>query len=95
MQRRAFPASRRRANRRLSSRRGNGSTVSPSNCLQTNPVVIEATLREGGQNLLRGLQHWTEDVQALIAGKAPAHAEAFELGRDIAATPGQSSIATA
>lgn len=63
--------------------------VSPSNFLLTNPVVIETTLREGGRNLLRGLQHWNEDVQALIAGKAPAHAEAFELGRDIAATPGK------
>lgn len=62
---------------------------SPSNFLLTNPVALNATMAEGGQNLVRGATHWVEDMQSLVAGrKAPGH-ETYVVGRDVAATPGK------
>ncbi len=60
---------------------------SPSNFVWTNPVVLETTLREGGQNLARGWRHAVEDWQAQILGRAGR--DGFELGVDLAATPGK------
>ncbi|MBL8551363.1 MAG: alpha/beta fold hydrolase [Hyphomonadaceae bacterium] len=62
---------------------------SPSNFLWTNPVVLEATLRQGGANLYRGWLHAMEDLHIAIAGDAPAGAESFKIGENIAATPGK------
>jgi polyhydroxyalkanoate synthase len=63
--------------------------VSPSNFLFTNPVVLEATFREAGQNLVRGANFLLEDVQARIAGRGPPGSEEFRVGENIAATPGK------
>ncbi len=64
-------------------------TVSPSNFLLTNPEVTQATLAQGGSNLVRGLQHFMEDWQRSIAGKPPVGAEDYRPGRDVAVTEGQ------
>ena len=63
--------------------------VAPSNFLWTNPVLQRRSLQEGGMNLLRGLAHAVEDIRREAADLPPAGAEAFEVGRDLAATPGQ------
>lgn len=63
--------------------------VSPSNFLATNPEVLDATLREGGANLFRGLQNFLEDWERAISGKLPVGTEDFLPGRDVAITPGQ------
>jgi polyhydroxyalkanoate synthase len=62
---------------------------SPSNYLPTNPVVLDATLRQGGQNLLDGWRHLVEDMQAQSAGKGPVGSEAFRVGREVAITSGK------
>jgi len=62
---------------------------SPSNFLLTNPVVLDATLRTGGRNLIDGWKHLVEDAQALLAGRGPVGSEAFQVGRDVAVTPGK------
>ena len=62
---------------------------SPSNCLATNPEVLALTQAEQGQNLLRGFQHWVEDLRRTIDGGAPAGAEDFEVGKSVAVTPGK------
>jgi polyhydroxyalkanoate synthase len=62
---------------------------SPGNALVTNPVVLRRTLDEAGANLLRGLGYGLEDVERQWTQGSPAGADAFELGRDLAATPGQ------
>ena len=64
-------------------------TVSPSNFLPTNPEVLHQTLREGGGNLLRGWQNFTQDWERTMAGKKPVGAEDFIVGRDVAVTPGK------
>lgn len=63
--------------------------LAPTNLPGLNPVVIDRLLRECGFNLLRGAENWVEDLNRLLAGKPPVGAEAFEIGKDVAATPGK------
>lgn len=63
--------------------------VSPSNFPWTNPEVLQQTLEQGGMNLLRGMQNFAEDWERAVNGKKPVGAEAFEVGRNIAAAPGK------
>jgi polyhydroxyalkanoate synthase len=62
--------------------------VSPSNFIATNPEVTGVTLREGGANLARGMQHFLEDWDRAVSGKPAVGAEDFVPGRDVATTPG-------
>jgi polyhydroxyalkanoate synthase len=63
--------------------------LSPSNFLWTNPEVAQATLAEGGRNLVRGLHNLVEDWQRAIGGKPPVGAENFVVGQNVAVTPGK------
>jgi polyhydroxyalkanoate synthase subunit PhaC len=63
--------------------------LSPVNFIATNPEVLEATRREGGQNLARGLMNFVEDWQRTIGGKPPVGAESFQPGREVAVTRGE------
>jgi len=63
--------------------------VAPSNFVSTNPVVQRRTVQEGGMNLLRGAAHLLEDAWREAADLPPAGAEGYEVGRDIAVTPGR------
>ncbi|MEN9709823.1 MAG: class poly(R)-hydroxyalkanoic acid synthase [Pseudomonadota bacterium] len=65
--------------------------VSPSNFIATNPELLRTTLEQSGENLVRGMQMLTEDIEA---GKGQlkirqSDASKFVLGRDMAATPGK------
>ena len=65
--------------------------TSPSNFLVTNPEALKATLASNGENLARGAGMLAEDVAA-GGGELrlrQADAEPFELGRNIAVTPGK------
>ena len=62
---------------------------SPSNNPLTNPEVINRTREELGQNFLRGFQNLAEDWERMAGGKRPFGAEDFEVGRDVAVTPGK------
>ncbi len=62
---------------------------SPSNIPWLNPVILERTAKEGGFNLVRGAANWVDDVDRMLSGKPPAGAEAFEVGRNVAVTPGK------
>ena len=63
--------------------------VSPANFLLTNPEVLETTFQQGGMNLVRGATNFWEDQRRVIEGKKPVGAEAFQVGRDVAITPGK------
>jgi len=63
--------------------------VSPSNFLLTNPEVLHETIRSGGMNLLQGAANWWNDVERLGAGRRPEGTEAYEVGKNVAVTPGQ------
>ena len=61
--------------------------LSPANFPLTNPEVLAATRDSGGANLLRGLEHMLGDLDR---GRMRLTDEtAFEVGRDVAATPGK------
>ena len=62
--------------------------LSPANFLGTNPELLELTRAEGGENLSRGLRHYLEDTARTMKGLGPAGTEGFELGVNLAATPG-------
>ncbi|MCF8710134.1 PHA/PHB synthase family protein [Rhizorhapis sp. SPR117] len=61
--------------------------MSPSNFALTNPLVLEKTLETNGDNLLRGLQNMLNDIDR----RQLSHVDggAFEVGRNIAVTPGK------
>ena len=65
--------------------------ISPSNFVATNPEVISRTLETGGQNLLRGLENLLADLQRGNGRLAISMTDksAFELGRNVATTPGK------
>jgi polyhydroxyalkanoate synthase len=61
--------------------------MSPSNFPATNPVVLEKTIETGGENLLKGLQNMLADIaKGQLTHTDP---DAFELGRNLATTPGK------
>lgn len=61
--------------------------ASPANFPFTNPLVIERTIETGGENLLTGLEHLLADIDR----RQLTHTDgsAFEVGRNIATTPGK------
>jgi polyhydroxyalkanoate synthase len=63
--------------------------ASPANYLHTNPDLLEQTRAESGQNLLRGFRNWLEDLERMLRGARPAGAERFEIGKQVAVTPGK------
>jgi polyhydroxyalkanoate synthase len=61
--------------------------ASPSNFPFTNPLVIDRTIETGGQNLIAGLEHLLADIdKGQLTHTDGSH---FELGRNIATTPGK------
>ena len=61
--------------------------LSPANFPLTNPVVIERTLESKGENLVKGVEHLLADLRkGQLTHTDP---DAFELGRNIAVTPGK------
>lgn len=63
--------------------------VSPSNLPISNPEIIEQTRKCGGQNILEGARHLTEDMIHTMTQARPEAPEGFRVGEDLACTPGQ------
>jgi polyhydroxyalkanoate synthase len=61
----------------------------PTNYPWSNPEVLQATLTQGGGNLVRGLVNFVEDWEWAVLGRKPAGTEAFPVGTAVAATPGK------
>jgi polyhydroxyalkanoate synthase subunit PhaC len=64
-------------------------TVSPKNFPLTNPEVIAQTRKHSGMNFVRGALNFWEDWQRLAAAGKPVGVEAFQVGHDVAITPGK------
>ncbi len=65
--------------------------MAPSNFVMTNPEVLRATIESKGENLVRGLNNLLGDLER---GKGKLRIsmtdlDAFELGKNVAATPGK------
>lgn len=65
--------------------------LSPSNFAVTNPEVLRTTLATSGANLIEGLKHLQEDMQTPDGRLRIKQTDmtAFEIGRNIATTPGK------
>jgi polyhydroxyalkanoate synthase len=61
--------------------------ISPSNFAATNPEVMAKAIETKGESLLKGLQNMLADIQK--GQLTHTDATAFELGRNIATTPGK------
>jgi polyhydroxyalkanoate synthase len=61
--------------------------MSPSNFALTNPQVLKRTIETRGENLLRGLANMLKDISA--GQLTQTKAGAFEVGRNLATTPGK------
>ena len=61
--------------------------ISPTNFGFTNPQVIHETITSGGQNLVKGMEHLLRDLKE---GEIQiTDTKAFQVGKDLAITPGQ------
>ena len=63
--------------------------AAPANVPWLNPEIIKRTAEEGGANLTRGFENWAQDFERQLSGKPPVGAEDFQVGEDVAATPGR------
>ena len=61
--------------------------MAPSNFALMNPQVVQKTIESGGENLVTGLKHMLADIQK--GQLTHTDGTAFELGRNIATTPGK------
>jgi polyhydroxyalkanoate synthase len=61
--------------------------MAPSNFALTNPQVMKRTIESKGENLLKGLQNMLEDIKR--GQLTQTKAGAFEVGRNLATTPGK------
>jgi polyhydroxyalkanoate synthase subunit PhaC len=61
--------------------------MAPSNFAATNPVVLQRAVETKGESLLKGLEHMLDDIsKGQLTHTDP---QAFEVGRNIAITPGK------
>ena len=68
--------------------------VAPDNFLPTNPQLIRQTMDENGRNLVRGLKHLAEDIARTYKGLGPVGVENYEVGKQVAGTPGKVILRT-
>src|SRR5688500_9582201 len=61
--------------------------MSPSNFALTNPEVLKRTIESRGENLLKGLANMLDDIAA--GQMTQSKPGAFEVGRNLATTPGK------
>ncbi len=67
------------------------SALSPSNFLFTNPEVLKETLQSNGENLIKGIQNLTQDLEQSkeMFKISQTDLDAFEVGKNLAITPGK------
>ncbi len=65
--------------------------ISPSNFVLTNPELLRETLSSNAENLVRGMHQLSEDIKAGQGNLKISQSDAsrFEVGRNLALTPGK------
>ena len=63
--------------------------LAPTNAVMTNPAAMKATLEQGGQNLVRGLQNFVGDMTANGGLPSMVDKSKFKVGENLGTTPGK------
>ncbi len=63
--------------------------ASPANFVLTNPEAFRRTVETGGMNLWQGGYNWWRDYARQVAGRRPEGADEWQVGRNLAITPGK------
>jgi polyhydroxyalkanoate synthase len=63
--------------------------MSPANYPWSNPDVLEETVKRRGANLLKGAKYFLQDSARNMAGRSAPLSDQFQVGRDVAITPGK------
>ena len=63
--------------------------LSPANFVAANPELLEATRRKAGMNLVQGSINFMDDWRRRLSGEKPPGSEQFQVGINIAVTPGK------
>jgi polyhydroxyalkanoate synthase len=63
--------------------------LSPSNAPFLNPEIIAETVKTGGRNLAEGAAHFAHDALKTLTGQRDPALEGYQIGKDLACTPGQ------
>src|SRR5258707_5962375 len=63
-------------------------TVAPSNTLLGNPVAMKTMYETGGASLVKGLTHMLEDLANNGGMPSQVNMKAFQVGKDLALSPG-------
>lgn len=63
--------------------------VAPSNFPWTNPEVLKISSEQGGMNFIKGLHNCLEDLVRYLNKQPPVGAEQFQVGKNVAVTPGK------
>jgi polyhydroxyalkanoate synthase len=64
------------------------SALAPTNFLVTNPTALKQAFDTGGKSVVRGLRNFVSDLRNNGGMPSMVDREAFEVGRDLAVTPG-------
>lgn len=64
------------------------SAVAPTNLLPTNPAALKRAFDTGGRSMLRGARHFLHDVRRNGGMPSQTDRTAFQVGTDLATTPG-------
>ena len=62
-------------------------SMSPSNFVYSNPEVLQEMVRTGGMSLIRGMENFLDDARTGRISQVPEGS--FEVGKDLAITPGK------
>ena len=63
--------------------------MAPANWLPTNPVVLQDAAASRGAHLAQGMQNWLADVTGVPTAQDLAQQDRYQVGRDVAVTPGK------
>jgi len=63
--------------------------LSPSNAPLFNPEIVAETVRTGGRNLAEGAAHFAHDALKTLTGQRDPAPQGYQIGKDLACTPGQ------
>lgn len=68
--------------------------IAPTNFPPTNPAVLKATVKRRGRNFLAGARQFAHDMRSRPLLPSSVDETAFEVGRDLAVTPGSVVLRT-